>query len=105
MWKQILFVLLSLELGLFLLLLPWSGMWEHNLIFWLVPGLRPFLLSDYVRGALNGLGLVNLWIGLSDAWRLRLGRAPLETKQARAKGTAPLDAEAAVVPPSCSRGQ
>ena len=105
MWKQILFVLLSLELGLFLLLLPWSGMWEHNLIFWLVPGLRPFLLSYYVRGALNGLGVVNLWIGLSEAWHLRLGRAPLETKQARTRGTAPLDAEAAVLPPSGSRGQ
>ena len=105
MGKQILFVILCLELGLFLLLLPWSEMWEHNLIFWLVPGLRPFLLSYYVRGALNGLGLVNLWVGFSEAWHLRLSRALQETKQKPAQETSPLDAEAVVLPPSRSRGQ
>ena len=105
MWKQILFVLFCLELGLFLMVLPWSWMWERNLILRLVPDLRPFLLSNYFRGALSGLGLVNLWIGLSETWNLRRGRAALETKQERAKETAPLDPEAAVLPPPRSRGQ
>lgn len=57
------FILFCLELGLFLLLLPWATLWEHNYFLFRYPGLEPWLLNHYVRGAISGLGLVDF--GLS----------------------------------------
>ena len=74
MWRRVLFIcfiLFCLELGLLLLVLPWSELWERNLLAALFPGLRDLLLSSYVRGAISGLGILNLWVGLSDAWSFR----------------------------------
>ncbi len=74
MWKRLflaVFILLSIEVGLFLLMFPWSSLWERNYFLAHVPALRPFLLSYYFRGALGGLGLVNIWAGLGEAWHFR----------------------------------
>ena len=101
MWKRILFVvfiLFCIELGLFLLVLPWSEIWERNLFLSLFPELRAFLLSNYFRGALTGLGLVNLWVGLSDAWHFRENLALLEKQERQPGASGRLDPEAAAVP-------
>lgn len=63
---QVLFVLLSLEIGVFLVAAPWSSSWERSLMVGYLSPWRPILLNHYVRGALSGLGLVNLWVGLSQ---------------------------------------
>ena len=65
--RQVIAVLLCLESGLVLLALPWSALWDHNLLMMRVETLRPWLLSDYARGAVNGLGLLTLWVGLTVA--------------------------------------
>lgn len=65
--RYLMVVLLSLEAGLVLLLLPWSVLWERN---WWVFGsafLRPILLNNFLRGAISGLGLLTLWVGLTLA--------------------------------------
>lgn len=108
MWKRILFVLFILfciGLGLVLLVLPWSELWGRNIFLSLFPELRPFLLSNYFRGALSGLGVVNLWVGLSDAWNFRESLAPLEREERRPAEAGALDAEAATLPPPGSRGR
>lgn len=74
MWKRILltvFILFCIELGLFLLVLPWSELWERNFLLARFPNIRTLLLNSYLRGAVSGLGLINLWVGLSDAWHFR----------------------------------
>lgn len=84
MWKRVLFVvfiLFCIELGLFLILLPWTEIWERNVLLAYLPGLRPWLLNDYVRGAFSGLGLVNLWVALSDIWNFRRNLAILEQQE------------------------
>lgn len=58
--------------------LPWGWIWERNAFLFYFPGWRPFLLSYYFRGALTGLGLVNLWVGVSDAWYFRENLALLD---------------------------
>lgn len=58
------FILFCLELGAFLLLLPWSPLWEHNYFLFRYPGLEPWLLNNHLRGAISGLGLVDLGLGL-----------------------------------------
>ena len=67
---QGLVILLFLEIGLFLVALPWSSAWGQNLVVGYFAGLRPVFLSYYLRGAVSGLGLINLWMGISQARRL-----------------------------------
>jgi hypothetical protein len=57
---------LLLEAGLLLILIPWSAFWDRNYFADLVPGLRDFLHNNFVRGAVSGLGAVNLFAALSE---------------------------------------
>jgi len=77
-WVQklgtLLFVLVSFEVGAFLLLFPWMEYWDHNSIAALAPWMRDVWDSAYFRGALSGLGLVNIYIALAEIFRLRRPR-------------------------------
>ena len=64
-WLVVL-ILLAIETGVFLVLVPWSSAWDENLAVNHYSSLRPILHSHYVRGALSGLGLVNLWVGAAE---------------------------------------
>ncbi len=64
-------VLFCLEVGFVLFLMPWTVLWDTNYFFSIAPELNRVWLSTYLRGAVSGVGLVNLWIGLGEAWRLR----------------------------------
>ncbi len=59
-----------LELGLLLLVLPWAGVWRHNYFLQNWAWLRGWPLSPYVRGAVTGWGLINLWLGTGELIRL-----------------------------------
>lgn len=67
---RVVFLLFCLEIGLILLLLPWTLLWDNNFFISLFPEWGRIWLNSYVRGAVSGLGLVNLWIALSEALRL-----------------------------------
>ena len=77
-WVQklgtLLFVLVSFEVGAFLLLFPWMDYWDHNSIAALAPWMRDVWDSAYFRGALSGLGLVNIYIALAEIFHLRRPR-------------------------------
>jgi hypothetical protein len=45
---------------------PWSQFWERNYFADLMPAIQVVTLNYYFRGAVSGLGLVNLWIALTD---------------------------------------
>ena len=49
-----------------LIVLPWSTFWERNYFVYAWPALRPVLTNDFVRGAVSGLGLVNLFAGFAE---------------------------------------
>ena len=55
-----------LEVGLLLLVLPWSAFWERNYFAQAWPAIRPFLTNNFVRGAVTGLGVVNLVAGVAE---------------------------------------
>jgi hypothetical protein len=59
-------VALLLEAGLLLILIPWSAFWDRNYFAEVVPGLRDFMTNNFVRGAVSGLGAVNLFAALSE---------------------------------------
>jgi hypothetical protein len=60
------FILFCLEIGLFLVFAPWSALWEHNFLLGYVPLLRGLILNNFFRGAVSGLGIVDVLIGLSE---------------------------------------
>ena len=62
-------ILFCFEIGCFLIVVPWSMLWESNLLFLYTPGLRPFFLSYIVRVAVSGLGILNFLIGVSEVRR------------------------------------
>lgn len=67
---HILFILFCVEIGILLVVLPWTPFWDNNFFFGLTPQLNGLWLSNYLRGGVSGVGLVNIWIGIGEAWRL-----------------------------------
>ncbi len=55
-----------LEAGLLLILLPWSTYWERNYFAVTMPWIMPALANPFVRGAVSGVGLLNLLAGFSE---------------------------------------
>jgi hypothetical protein len=55
--------------------LPWSAFWSHNYFVEAWPALAPFVTNAYVRGAVTGLGIANLLMGISDLAGIFAARA------------------------------
>ena len=66
MIRRLLYVAFFLEVGLLLVVLPWSGFWLHNYFAAAWPPLRQLMTNNFVRGAVTGLGVVNLVAGFVD---------------------------------------
>lgn len=58
-------ILIVFELGVLLLVVPWSPFWEYNGMLQRYPELIPILLSPFVRGAVSGLGVLDILIAAS----------------------------------------
>ena len=68
-------LLSSLLVGLILVVAPWTGLWDANYILPPHPALRAVVLSAFTRGAVSGLGLVNILLALHEALQ-RVTAAP-----------------------------
>jgi hypothetical protein len=62
-------VIFAFELGLFLLVFPWLPNWDLNSIPLHSPFLNRFWMNQYFRGALSGLGLLNIYVAVMEASR------------------------------------
>jgi hypothetical protein len=60
-------VLFFVELGVMLVLVPWTHVWTENPFLTSTVPLRAITQSGFFRGAISGLGLINLWIAIADA--------------------------------------
>lgn len=63
----LMFVLISAIAGVLLVILPWTPEWTDNYLLLSYPGLRTFVASPFFRGFCSGLGLLDIWIGFSEA--------------------------------------
>lgn len=60
-------------------MLPWwPAFWEHNYFALAWPPLGKLLTNNFVRGAVSGLGVVNLVAGFVDLARLFAAHEPDE---------------------------
>jgi hypothetical protein len=67
----ILFVIVCFEVGVFLMVFPWTPQWDGNGLAARLPWLRDYWPNSYFRGALSGLGLLNIYISIGELLRLR----------------------------------
>src|SRR5580698_4639250 len=73
--SSVLFIIFCFELGLFLLVYPWTDGWSDNYFAAVAMGSRQtvwhaFWNNGYVRGGVSGLGVVNLWIAMAEVFRM-----------------------------------
>ena len=69
-------VLFCVYLGVLVMILPWwTRMWDQNLFIESRPALARILHLGGVRGAISGLGLLDIWIGISEAVHYRESRS------------------------------
>jgi hypothetical protein len=65
-------VIFCLYLGVIVAVLPWwTAIWDRNSLFIAHPDLLAFLKLGVVRGVISGLGLLDIWIGVSEAVHYR----------------------------------
>ncbi len=65
------FIVFCLELGLFLMIYPWTDSWTNNYFSFFTPAIwHEIWVKGYVRGAVSGLGLLNIWIAIAEALRM-----------------------------------
>ncbi len=67
------FIIFCFEIGVFLVVFPWLDVWESNRIAAYSGWLAEAWGSPYLRGALSGLGLVNIGISFLEILRLIRG--------------------------------
>ncbi len=69
-------VLFCVYLGVLVTILPWwVRVWDQNMFILARPHLAAFLHLGAVRGFISGLGLLDIWIGISEAVHYRDHRA------------------------------
>ena len=57
---RVLLFLICLEMGVLLMIVPWTGAWERNYFLERHPALIPYLLNPAFRGAVTGLGMLDV---------------------------------------------
>jgi len=66
----LLVVVICFEVGVFLVVFPWMDAWARNAIPSMNPDLIELWESNFFRGALSGVGLINIWISFQEMLRL-----------------------------------
>ncbi len=72
--SSVLFIIFCFELGLFLLIYPWTDAWTENSLSVLAPASvaaqwRMLWNNSYFRGGVSGLGIANIWIAITEVFR------------------------------------
>jgi hypothetical protein len=63
----LLFVFVCAAAGVLLVVMPWTPQWTDNTLLMRYPDLRIIMTHGFFRGLCSGLGLLDIWIGFSEA--------------------------------------
>jgi hypothetical protein len=63
----LIFGFVCVVVGVLLVILPWRPEWTDNRLLMASPGLRTLVANGFVRGICSGLGVLDIWIGFSEA--------------------------------------
>lgn len=64
--SQVLVMLLWIELGILLIVVPWSEYWEINSFLYQYPRIGLVVSNAFLRGAISGLGVMNVLLALQS---------------------------------------
>jgi hypothetical protein len=72
--KRLVIIAFFFEFGFALLIVPWSAFWDRNYFGEMVPAIHAMMTNNFVRGAVSGLGLINLLSGIAELVSMLLAR-------------------------------
>ena len=72
--RRTLFIAFFFEIGFALLVVPWSAFWDRNYFAEALPPIHAFITNNFVRGAVSGLGLINIVAGLGEITSMLIAR-------------------------------
>jgi hypothetical protein len=72
--NRLLLIAVFLEVGFVLLVVPWSRFWERNYFAESLPFIQILITNGFVRGAVSGLGLLNIVAGVAEIASLLMAR-------------------------------
>jgi hypothetical protein len=67
----IIYIVFCFEMGVFLFVLPWISLWSRSYFVGHYPLFAAVIHNYFLRGAISGLGLADVWLALFEVWRLR----------------------------------
>jgi hypothetical protein len=73
--KRLLLIAFFFEIGFVLIVIPWSAFWDRNYFAQMAPTLGAVITNNFFRGAVSGLGVINILAGMSDLIALVLARS------------------------------
>ena len=73
--KRLLLAAFFFEAGFVLIVIPWSAFWDRNYFAQAAPALGALVTNNFFRGAVSGLGVINVLAGLADLISLVLARS------------------------------
>ena len=73
--KRVVLVAFFFEIGFVLIVVPWSAFWDRNYFAQVAPPLEALITNNFVRGAVSGLGVINVLAGLAELMSMVLARS------------------------------
>ena len=67
----IVYIVFCFEIGVFLFVLPWVSLWTKNYFLDHYPFFASIARNYFLRGAVSGLGLADVWLAFFELWRFR----------------------------------
>ena len=68
---RIVYIVFCFEIGVFLFVFPWLALWTRNYFVGQYPLLAGIVRNYFLRGAVSGLGLADVWLAFYELWRFR----------------------------------
>jgi hypothetical protein len=73
--RRLVLVVFFFEVGIVLIFIPWSAFWDRNYFAQMVPSLQALITNNFFRGAVSGLGVLNVVAGFVELVSVILRRA------------------------------
>lgn len=74
-WAQRLLLVVEVAVavwaGMLVMVLPWTRLWTENPLLAGWPALKVVLDQNFIRGLISGIGLIDVWMGVSEAVHYR----------------------------------
>ena len=72
--RRLLLAACFFEIGVVLIVVPWSAFWDRNYFAQVAPPLEALITNNFFRGAVTGLGVINVSAGLAELVSMVLAR-------------------------------